>query len=827
MLLCFGLQHSIVSQGTLSGANIGGGVNAPASLCETGELLGPGAFAEIWAGASADSLSKQGERIEFLASGFFSGGSIAVDNIPSGGAAFVQVRAWQGNATSYEAALADGNDLTGKSNVISINLGGGGFPPAPPSLLLGLQSFEICRETEVANPEPTPEPTPEPEIPPVPPVTETNPPIVTPPLPPLPPIPGQPTLPSVPAEPLPSTDGLRLWIDDSFPLPGNQRPSVAGSGSWSFEDLPLGMEPLSGDQSLVGDGDQGRYQVHFTRAVPHLELASGEKLVVHVFIDPVDQPSMIMFQWNDGNWNHRARWGSNEFPFGPSHEVSSSIPESGKWTRLEIDPAQIGLGDRPITGMAFTLAGGRVAFDAIGKTISAPPSTPEPMLPETERGANEVIWIDDELPTPIRRVGLSGGDTWDDWISENPAPVAGRLAHRSSFDSGLHQHFFQVPAGRGWDIKSGDTLFTSVYIYPDALPEMLMLQWVDASGWHRAHWGDNRFPFGPSLRQGDLPEAGEWVRLEVSADDLGLAESQVTGMAFTLSGGRVAWDASGHSSPMMSQPSQPVTELWLEDALPDTTVRIAESGNDSWDDWISENPAPFSGSASHLSRRDSGLHQHFFIVSDDAAWTIQPGDRIFSHIYIRPGIAPAMVMLQFYDGSSWVRARWGSNRFPFGPSTRMGNVPSAGEWTRLEVPADALGLVGRRVEGVAFTLFDGEAAWDALGRLTGGVSSAERSSLGLTVGSVIDPVREAVLSRDSAGLVHFEIPVAMGASGTETGIVLIERSSDLQSWELFDLQEPREDQRAKFSVSTKEGQSAEFYRARHVVPSSDETTLKR
>ena len=592
-------------------------------------------------------------------------------------------------------------------------------------------------------------------------------------------------------------------------------------------DSPLGLAPLSGNQSLVGAADNGRHQVHFTRAVPSLELAQGEKLVVHVYVDPANLPSMIMFQWNDGNWNHRARWGSDEFPFGPSVQISPSIPEAGKWTRLEIDPAQVGLGDRPIGGMAFTIFGGRVAFDAIGKTIAPPTNTPEPALPEAGGDANEVIWIDDELPSPIRRVGLSGGDTWDDWITENPAPVSGGRAHRSSLNSGLHQHFFQVPNGRGWDINAGDTLFTSVYLYPDAVPEMVMLQWVDASGWHRARWGANRFPFGSSLRLGDVPVAGEWVRLEISVDDLGLAGSTITGMAFTLFGGKAAWDASGHSSPGMNQPSEPETELWLDDALPNNTVRRAVSGNDSWDDWISENPAPFSGSASHLSRRDSGLHQHFFLVSDADAWAIQSGDRLFSYIYIRPGIAPSMVMLQFFDGSSWRRARWGSNRFPFGPSTRMGNVPPAGEWVRLEVPAIDLGLVGKRVEGVAFTLFDGEAAWDALGRLSGGRSSASTSSVAFDVDSAIDPISELAVSRESEGVIQIEIPVGQEDSASDAGIVLIERSSDLEIWELFDLQEPRDDQSVELSVSTKTGRAVQFYRARRVAPSSGEATSNR
>ena len=45
---------------------------------------------------------------------------------------------------------------------------------------------------------------------------------------------------------------------------------------------------------------------------------------------------------------------------------------------------------------------------------------------------------------------------------------------------------------------------------------------------------------------GDLPESGEWVRLEVDAQHVGLAAgAQVNGWAFTQFGGTVYWDMAG------------------------------------------------------------------------------------------------------------------------------------------------------------------------------------------------------------------------------------------------------------------------------------------
>jgi len=46
----------------------------------------------------------------------------------------------------------------------------------------------------------------------------------------------------------------------------------------------------------------------------------------------------------------------------------------------------------------------------------------------------------------------------------------------------------------------------------------------------------------------------------------------------------------------------------------------------------------------------------------------------------------------------------------------MGPLPATGGWIRLEVPASAVGLEGRALNGMAFTLYGGSAAWDYIGK---------------------------------------------------------------------------------------------------------------
>ena len=45
----------------------------------------------------------------------------------------------------------------------------------------------------------------------------------------------------------------------------------------------------------------------------------------------------------------------------------------------------------------------------------------------------------------------------------------------------------------------------------------------------------------------------------------------------------------------------------------------------------------------------------------------------------------------------------------------MGALPPTGQWVRLAVPAAQVGLEGRTLNGMAFTLYGGRATWDHTG----------------------------------------------------------------------------------------------------------------
>ena len=171
--------------------------------------------------------------------------------------------------------------------------------------------------------------------------------------------------------------------------------------------------------------------------------------------------------------------------------------------------------------------------------------------------------------------------------------------------------------------------------------------------------------------------------------------------------------------------------VWSEDAVP-AGAAIAGDG-ESWN-WVSSSPAPFSGSVAHQSNIVSGLHQHFFYGAT-ATLSVNAGDKLTAYVYLDPSNMPSQIMLQWNDGSWEHRAYWGANNLPWGVdgtnSRRyMGPLPAAGTWVKLEVPASLVGLEGRTLNGMAFSMWGGRATWDRAGKTSSSVQWLVTDHLG-------------------------------------------------------------------------------------------------
>jgi len=117
-----------------------------------------------------------------------------------------------------------------------------------------------------------------------------------------------------------------------------------------------------------------------------------------------------MLQWNDGSWEHRAFWGDDLIEWGvpgtASRQLMGPLPPVGQWVRLEVPASLVGLEERRVHGMAFTLFDGRATWDHAGKAA-------QPRLSPAE----DVVWVEDTLPEGAAQLGDHEG--WE-WISTDP-----------------------------------------------------------------------------------------------------------------------------------------------------------------------------------------------------------------------------------------------------------------------------------------------------------------------------------------------------------------------------------------------------------------------
>jgi RHS repeat-associated protein len=195
--------------------------------------------------------------------------------------------------------------------------------------------------------------------------------------------------------------------------------------------------------------------------------------------------------------------------------------------------------------------------------------------------------------------------------------------------------------------------------------------------------------------------------------------------------------------------------VWVDDGLPAGATAVA--AEDGWN-WISSNPSPYSGSLSHQSVVAAGAHQHYFQGATQTL-DVNAGDRLYTYVYLDPVNPPSEVMLQWNENGSFEhRAYWGADNIPWGvngtESRRyMGPLPATGGWVRLEVQAILLGLEGKSINGMAFTLYGGRASWDKAGKI--GIGSTGINSKAYIVDTTKNrlkpPVGGGTMDYDAAG----------------------------------------------------------------------------
>ncbi len=181
--------------------------------------------------------------------------------------------------------------------------------------------------------------------------------------------------------PAASTNAVKItetvWVEDDFPA-GGKAESNANTAPTTWIDAAKGPV-FSGKRALMRK-ETGIAQDFFTGASQPLIPTATGKFFAHVYLDLLDPPKAIMLQFHTDGWKHRANWGDDDaINYGikntPEKILMGKLPEAGKWVRLEISAAKLGIkAGTKITGMAFTQSGGTVHWDKAGIADSTNPA---------------------------------------------------------------------------------------------------------------------------------------------------------------------------------------------------------------------------------------------------------------------------------------------------------------------------------------------------------------------------------------------------------------------------------------------------------------------
>ena len=189
------------------------------------------------------------------------------------------------------------------------------------------------------------------------------------------------------------------------------------------------------------------------------------------------------------------------------------------------------------------VAAGRVMYKDPAEPPAAAASTdaPKPEPAKIEKITVEDVWLDDAFPLGARVACTSRNASI--WVTDADAPM-GKRALRQAFASNYQDKF------ENWiqPLVLPENPKVSIFVKTDTYetPNALLVELTTASGSRRAIWGDPQH-YGAKKTDknwmGEMPEAGRWARLELTADKLDLKPGDaVRGIALAQFGGIAWWD---------------------------------------------------------------------------------------------------------------------------------------------------------------------------------------------------------------------------------------------------------------------------------------------
>ena len=213
-----------------------------------------------------------------------------------------------------------------------------------------------------------------------------------------------------------------------------------------------------------------------------------------------------------------------------------------------------------------------------------------------------------------------------------------------------------------------------------------------------------------------IPSPAHEAKLKEHDGAIAAIEAKLKTVTPELSAAQSAWEADVLKK--LATPSVREDFAWIEDQkTPEGATRDGDYV------FIAKGKGPTRTDKHSRKQQAAGLVQHFFINAKSTL-TLGKTDVLFAWIYLDPKNPPKQIMLQFNQGESWEhRAFWGEEKIPYGGNgtnadnhRNLGPLPKTGQWVRLEVKPEQVGLKdGSILNGFAFTQWGGLAYWDTAG----------------------------------------------------------------------------------------------------------------
>lgn len=197
-----------------------------------------------------------------------------------------------------------------------------------------------------------------------------------------------------------------VWFDDA--LPPGAKPNTDNTEGKPFDFVSEPDGPVHSGKTSVLRVSEGLSQHLFMNASPGLKVGEGDRLFTYVFLDPVNPPKELMLQFHTDTWKARAFWGEDKIDYGKAGTTErqriGDLPITGKWVRLEVDAAKLGLTPGTmISGWAFTQFGGAVYWDKVGiETYTPQPGQSFDTLTAWIRGQKALKG--EGLPKPLQDI---------------------------------------------------------------------------------------------------------------------------------------------------------------------------------------------------------------------------------------------------------------------------------------------------------------------------------------------------------------------------------------------------------------------------------------